>query len=192
VRRHGPRWSGYVVVDDVDAEVVRVQEAGGIVHAPPQDIPTVGRFAVVADPQGAPFKLITPMPREAPSPVPAGTPGHVGWRELHTSDWPAAFAFYSGRFGWTKDRAFDMGPMGVYQIFAVDGEPAGGMMNSPLPKPTWLFYVNVADIDAARTAIEAGGGSVTYGPSEVPGGALIVQASDPQGAMFAVVGPRRQ
>ena len=39
--------------------------------------------------------------------------------------------------------------------------------------------------------ITANGGTVRNGPMEVPGGAWIVQAADPQGAAFAVVGPRK-
>ena len=36
----------------------------------------------------------------------------------------------------------------------------------------------------------AGGGTILNGPMEVPGGAWIIQASDPQGAMFALVGSK--
>src|ERR1700731_5084121 len=56
-----PCWSGYVAVDDVDAYAQRVTAAGGTVQRPPTDIPGVGRFAVVADPQGAVFLLFKGM-----------------------------------------------------------------------------------------------------------------------------------
>ena len=77
-----------------------------------------------ADPHGAVFILFKGTSEEAPPPAPAGTPGHVGWHELHAGDLDSAFAFYSGLFGWTKAEAMDMGPMGVYQIFAIDGVQA--------------------------------------------------------------------
>ncbi len=190
-RDGGPFWAGYIGVSDVDAESRAIGEAGGATHVPPRDIPTVGRFAVVSDPQGAVFMLLAPSPRdEVPQAVPPGSPGHVAWWELHTSDAEAAWRFYAARFGWEKDTVMDMGPRGSYQLFSVDGRQAGGMMRSPLPRPMWLFYVAVADVDAAKAAIEAGGGAVLHGPAEVPGGVFIVQARDPQGAMFAVVGPR--
>ncbi len=48
-----PHWTGYIAVDDVDAYAKRVTAAGGAVHRAPEDIPGVGRFAVVADPHGA-------------------------------------------------------------------------------------------------------------------------------------------
>jgi len=54
-----PTWVPYVTVADVDALVKRVVSLGGKVQVPPTDIPTVGRFAVIADPQGASINVIT-------------------------------------------------------------------------------------------------------------------------------------
>lgn len=54
-----PMWGAYVTVDDVDAIQSKVIELGGTVMVPPQDIPDVGRFLVMQDPQGAPLMLIT-------------------------------------------------------------------------------------------------------------------------------------
>jgi len=54
-----PAWGSYVTVDDVDARVARVESLGGKVLVAPRDIPPIGRFAVVADPQGAALALIT-------------------------------------------------------------------------------------------------------------------------------------
>jgi predicted enzyme related to lactoylglutathione lyase len=87
----------------------------------------------------------------------------------------------------------DMGAMGTYQLFAAGGQPIGGMMTKPpsIPIPMWLYYFNVPELDAAVTRIKDGGGQVINGPVEVPGGSWIVQGLDPQGAMFALVAPRR-
>jgi uncharacterized protein len=54
-----PHWMTYVAVDDVDAAAAKVWELGGKVCVPPTDIPNTGRFAVVNDPTGATFSLIT-------------------------------------------------------------------------------------------------------------------------------------
>lgn len=188
-----PAWMGYIGVDDVDAAAAGVAEAGGAIHRPPEDIPDVGRFAVVADPQGAVFMLLHGA-TEGPPPqaFKADVPGHIGWNELHTTDWESGLAFYSKLYGWRKADTMDMGPMGKYALFADAGEAIGGMMNNPeVPRPAWLFYFNVDDIDAAEGRVRAHGGKVLHGPAEVPGGAWIVQAQDPQGAMFALVGPRK-
>jgi len=189
-----PGWYGYVGVDDVDAVAARVTDGGGSIVRAPADIPSVGRIAVVADPQGVPFMLLRGSVADAapPEAFKPGVPGHVGWNELHTSDWKGAFAFYSQLFGWRKLDAMDMGPMGTYQLFGLSAEPIGGMMNSPnVPRPSWLFYFTVDEIEAAHRRVVANGGSVLHGPSEVPGGGWIIQATDPQGVVFAVVGPRK-
>ena len=48
-----PMWSIYITVDDVDATARMTEELGGKVLVPPRDIPKVGRFCVIQDPQGA-------------------------------------------------------------------------------------------------------------------------------------------
>lgn len=185
-----PGWMGYIGVPDVDAAVSKLTGAGGQVHRPADDIPGIGRFAVVADPQGAAFVLFQPF-GEPQDPAPPMTPGHVGWHELYAGDGAEAFAFYSGQFGWTKDQAMDMGPMGTYQLFAAGGMPIGGIMTKPaaIPHPYWGFYFTVPEINAAVERVKAGGGQVLNGPMEVPGGAWIIQGLDPQGAAFALVAP---
>jgi predicted enzyme related to lactoylglutathione lyase len=188
-----PAWMGYIGVDDVDACAKRVKAAGGAIHRGPEDIPGVGRFAVAGDPHGAGFMLFTGTSDEAPTPAPAATPGHIGWRELNAGDLEGAFAFYSGLFGWTKADAMDMGAMGVYQVFAIGGVPSGGMMTKTpqMPAPFWLYYFNVEAVDAAMARVKNAGGQVLNGPLEVPGGSWIVQCLDPQGAMFAMVASKR-
>lgn len=53
-----PSWGAYVTVDDVDARVARVEKLGGKLCVAPQEIPDLGRFAVIADPQGAMLAMI--------------------------------------------------------------------------------------------------------------------------------------
>lgn len=187
-----PAWVGYIHARDVDASTKSLKEAGGAVHREPDDIPGVGRFSVVADPQGAMFMFLQPNQPDQP-PVPMTTPGHIGWHELYTTDWQKALDFYSGQFGWTKGDPFDMGPMGTYQLFNVNGEPTGGMMNKleQIPTPVWQFYFNVTGIDAAARRVTDGGGKILMGPMEVPGGGWIVQCQDPQGAHFALMAAKR-
>jgi uncharacterized protein len=188
-----PGWGGYVGVADVDAAAVQLKAGGGQVMHGPADIPGVGRFAAVTDPHGAAFYLFKGNAGEMPAAPAAGTPGTVGWHELHAGDGAAALAFYAAQFGWTKDTAVDMGPMGVYQLFAAGGEAIGGMMTktADMPAPCWLYYFNVDRADAAVDRVTGAGGKVLMGPHEVPGGSWIVQCQDPQGAMFAVVAPQR-
>jgi predicted enzyme related to lactoylglutathione lyase len=53
-----PHWLPYFAVEDCDAKVEKARSLGGVILAPPQDVPEVGRFASIADPQGAAFSMI--------------------------------------------------------------------------------------------------------------------------------------
>ncbi len=131
-----PAWLGYVAVDEVDIAAVQLSAHGGTLHRAPEDIPGVGRFAVVSDPHGAVFCLFhSTTPDGEAAKVMA--PGHVGWNELMCDDPEEAMAFYQRLFHWQKDTALDMGPLGTYQMFAVGGHAIGGMMRKPpeLPGP---------------------------------------------------------
>jgi predicted enzyme related to lactoylglutathione lyase len=192
-----PWWGGYVGSADVDADAKRLAAAGGKVMREPDDIPGVGRFAVMADPGGAVFMLLKGSSPDGMEAAPPMAEGHVGWHELYSGDFDADMAFYTGALGWSKGEAMDMGEMGSYQLVSQTGgsdfqSMTGGIMPRPreVPVPVWLFYFVVGDIDAAAERVKAGGGAVLNGPMEVPGGGWIIQATDPQGAMFALVGSR--
>jgi predicted enzyme related to lactoylglutathione lyase len=58
-----PQWGVYISVDDVDATARKAEELGGKVLMPPTDIPNVGRFSALMDPQGVMFSVITFLPR---------------------------------------------------------------------------------------------------------------------------------
>lgn len=196
MRAHGiaPHWGGYIAVDDVDASADRVKQSGGSIHKAPEDIPEVGRFAVVADPFGAAFMLFKGTSDQAPAPQGMPVPGTVGWNECHGGAPEEVFSFYADLFGWTKGTALEMGPgMGTYQLFKVGENDAGGMMKKmpELPVACWIYYVNVEDIDATHKRVVDNGGQVVFGPTEVPGGMWIIQALDPQKALFAMVGPKK-
>lgn len=189
-----PNWLGYVACDNIDATARLAQQLGGKILAAPQDIPDVGRFAVLADPQGATFAAMTPSTQGDASDEQAQAPGHFGWAELNTTDWKSAWNFYSRLFNWQHTSSMDMGEQyGEYFMFGTDSEHAiGGMSNSAniMHRPAhWLGYVNVKNADDAVGRVQQRGGKVLNGPMEVPGGGRIAQCQDPQGAVFAIVAP---
>lgn len=180
-----PHWLVYVGTPNVDATCAQAQGLGARVVKAPGDIPNVGRFAVLADPQGATFAVFTPASATAP---PAPGPGGFSWHELATTDVAAALRFYGTLFGWTKGPGHDMGAMGIYQLFGFGGNQVGGMCNvqGPSTPPSWLSYVNVAESSKAVAAAKGAGGRLLHGPIEVPGGSWIALMMDPQGGAFAV------
>jgi len=184
-----PHWIIYIGTPDVDATVEAAEKLGGKVLKGASDIPNVGRFAVLSDPQGAAFAVFTPLPASDDDVPPGGAVGDFTWHELSTTDPDAALAFYSELFGWSKGAAHDMGEMGVYQLVSHDGQDVGGVFkarDNSIP-PSWLSYVRVADAAKAAGAAKTAGGRILNGPMEVPGGSWIVQIEDPQGGAFAVV-----
>ncbi|MGH6786455.1 MAG: VOC family protein [Novosphingobium sp.] len=193
---HGARpcWLGYIGVDDVDATLAGIAGAGGKALMPARDLPGTGRFAMAADPGGAAFYLMTPAPPsgggESTSFSAGKNPGHCGWNELMAGDAGRETGFYTGLFGWSLPEPMDMGAMGKYQFVAHDDVTHGAIMQAmpQVPAPMWNHYFWVPGIEAAKAAIEAGGGQVINGPMEVPGGDWMIQGIDPQGAMFALVG----
>jgi predicted enzyme related to lactoylglutathione lyase len=185
-----PHWIAYAGVDNVDAAVKKVESLGGRTLVPGTDIPNVGRFAFVADPQGAAFALFTPTDGgSGPGSDADPKVGEFSWHELATSDYKKGFAFYQTMFGWEKIAEHDMGPLGMYLMFGRNGKEMGGMFtigpDMPMP-PNWLQYVRVDSADAAAERVKANGGQILNGPMDVPGGDRIAQCMDPQGAAFAV------
>jgi predicted enzyme related to lactoylglutathione lyase len=183
-----PHWMANVQVNDVDATVSKARELGAKVFVPPSDIPKVGRFSVLADPQGASFAVFKPA---AEMKLHDSTkPGEFCWGELITSDHVAAFKFYASVLAWEKVGEHDMGqPMGKYLLFGKGQSQYGGMFTKPkdMPMPpAWLYYVEVDNLDKAIDRAKAKGGKLMNGPITVPTGARIAQLGDPQGAAFAM------
>jgi predicted enzyme related to lactoylglutathione lyase len=185
-----PCWSGYVAVDDVDAAARRAGELGGKALRAPMDIPGIGRMAVIADPDGAVILIFKGSDGSMPPPkAMSGEPGFVGWRELMAGDAPKVIGFYQDLFGWEKDEPFDMGPMGVYQLFSVKGERTGGMMTKPaeIPAPFWGYYFTVDGIEAAIERVKAAGGNIVMAPIQVPTGEWVATGMDNGHAYFGLL-----
>jgi hypothetical protein len=209
---HGarPGWLGYVTVADVDAMTASIIADGGQVTMPARDVEGAGRMAMVADPQGGHFYVMTPTPPEGVEDPESHAfsydrprLGHCAWNELATTDPEGAKRFYGKHFGWVQDGEMDMGELGKYEFLrhagrAPEGAPMGqGMLGAVMPMmpgmpmPAWSFYFRVADIDVAAARITEHGGTLFQEPIEIPGGEYSLNASDPQGAMFGLVGPRK-
>jgi hypothetical protein len=181
-----PSWCSYVGTPDVDDTVRSAVSLGAKVLKPAWDIPTVGRLAVLEDPQQAVFALFAPTEVQS---GPAPDPAAFSWHELVTTDWRSALTFYQRLFGWETTSAMEMGPeLGTYQMFGQNGKPMGGMYSRPahVPRSHWLPYIRVADSKKTGDLVKKLHGQVLVGPMEVPGGDWIVVGSDLQGATFAV------
>ncbi len=182
-----PMWNSYVTVDDIEATTAKVEQAGGKVMAPPFDVMDAGIMAVIVDPTGGVISLW-----QAKDHIGAGIVNEHGaliWNELISPDVPTAAAFYGEVLGWGTQE-MDMGDMGTYTVFTLDGEGVCGAMAPPMEgmPPHWTVYFAVDDAEAAAAATSAAGGQVISPPTPSPPG-ILVHLADPQGAMFAVMQP---
>lgn len=186
-----PSWTPCIAVEDIDAFCKQVAELGGKVANPPTTVPG-GRFAVLADPQGAMFEVYQSDEGHGESSQKEKVPtGHFSWYDLNTTDWEAARSFYGALFGWSESGVMEGSPGGTYWMFkSTSGERTVGgmsdmakMLGAP---PHWLCSVSVPAIDAALDQLKALGGKVMNGPMDVPGGGRIAHCMDAQGAAIAL------
>lgn len=186
-------WLGYIAVGNVNDAAKSIAEAGGMIHMDPWDTPGFGRAALVADVEGTVFYIVTPTNLDDSTAFAKYTPtdGHCAWNELMAKNVATAMAFYADHFGWTSDDAMDMGEMGQYHFLKGADATLGAAMTAPDGMPTgWTFYFRVPDIDAAIATVTAQGGRVLNGPQDIPGGEFVINALDPLGIPFALVGKR--
>lgn len=182
-----PHWLPYISTRDVDATIEAAGRLGGRVETPATALPNGGRYAVLVDPQGAPFGIHAAGDAADRAPPPS----EFSWHELATSVAPGiAFGFYGALFDWDEISEHDMGPMGMYLIFGRNGRQLGGMFDKGAagkPGPAyWLGYVSVADLEGTVEQAKAARGSLLMGPMDVPGGDRVAQLMDPYGAFFAL------
>lgn len=179
-------WGGYVSVGDVDAQAKASEAAGGKLMVPPQDIPQVGRFACVADPQGAVFSLFKSAHGD-----PAGDAmpelGEFCWDSLNASDLDAALAFYQKAVGWQPEKnpggaVFKYGDMMEASANAApDGVPA-----------SWLSHIYVKDLAASLAKATELGGKVLMPDVDTGGWGRFGVIADPCGAVVALFQPSEQ
>ena len=184
-------WLAYVSVDHVDRAVERAEAAGGSISSAPTDIPSIGRFAVLRDPQGATVAAFQSASEDQLQPDGSPQPGTFTWNELLTSDPDAAGRYYASLFGWDM-RALDMGTAGTYYIFSSGGKDVAGMLQMPPDAgatPFWLGYVAVDDVDHSTARLEELGGVVHVRPSDIPNVGRFAVTADPQGATVALFKP---
>lgn len=181
-------WTTFVHVDDMEATLAAITEAGGRVEAVPFEIPGGARVAVVVDRTGAMFALISggPTPDAAYF---SEEPGAVCWVELMTSRVDDAIDFYGAVFGWSAETD-SSGPL-PYTVCRLDGRETGGIIGRPDHVPaevpdSWSVYFTVDDCAHTERRATGLGGSVILASTPTPMGPFAVLA-DPMGAAFQVM-----
>lgn len=181
------RWLVSISVTDVDESVRRVERQGGSTLQAPEEFPDRGRFAVVADSQGAVFMLLRASGGDPPDTDVAT--GSWSWAELWTRDAKSAARFYENAIGY---RALhdpeDSGPQPV--VLTTEGRPRATIVEIPWQdvEPNWIPYVPVADARDTLRRAKAAGGSVLLTSDDVENdeGSFAAVIADPTGGVFAI------
>jgi len=182
---HG--WLLYAAADDADAVVARARELGASIEAAPFDVPGIGRMAMVRDPAAAAVALWQAAGHPGARVI--DEPGAMHFAELVVHDVASARHFYTGLFGWAT--AETEVPTGHYTLFTRGDQIVGGTMAigadwGPV-QPHWQVYFQVADCDAAMRRADELGGSVSFGPLDVPNAGRLAVLTDAGGAVFVVM-----
>jgi hypothetical protein len=179
------RWLSYLSVENVDASVKLVEQNHGTVYMRPKDLPNRGRVAVVKDPLGAVFAMITAL---------GGDPPEKGmmenfWMgsELWTSNVDSEMDFYHLLFGYEKELV-DVGTSSKYCLLVKDGQPRAGIVKIPRDdiKPNWVPYIAVEDVMTVAQKAKQFGGILLIEPDQKVREGMLAIISDPTGAVFAV------
>ncbi|MNX67209.1 27 kDa antigen Cfp30B [compost metagenome] len=179
-------WAPYIAVADVDGATETAASLGASVVVPPTDLPEVGRFSFLHDPQGAAFYLFCATNGESTDAAP--TPGEFCWDHLNTSDPAGAIAFYTQLTGWGTQ---SFGPV-TFLTYGPEATPLGVVSQAPPGvKAHWLSYVLVDDLAATNAKAKTLGAEIIEERIEVPGKGAFALLKDPSGALFMLSEPTK-
>ena len=180
-------WLSYMSVADVDATADKAKAAGAAVLAGPVAIGTMGRAAVLRDPQGAPFGLVHLSAGDPHDPA-APVENTFFWNEYLTHDMDATLAFYNGLVPYEVTAS--KSEAGAAYAVLKQGRARAGVFRVPDSRadvpPNWLPYVLVVDPTALALRVPGLGGRVLVPPRpDLRKGSLAIVA-DPTGAVVAL------
>lgn len=118
-----------------------------------------------------------------------GPPHRVVHLELRTGNAARASAFHAELFGWSIEAVRTEGE--PYLAVDLGGRVGGGIVSHETPRPFWLPYVEVADVDVSVARAEALGAQVLLPPREGPAGWRSVVAA-PFAGVVALWQPKRE
>jgi len=182
-------WVPYVAVDDVAASADAAVKAGGTIAADANDSQDANRRAVIADPEGAVIGLCTPNDDQAVT-LTQGA-GSIWWTEVLSNNRSPLQEFYGRLFGWGFTEQ-PLEPHPSYVLWKRRGKSVGGLL--PIDpgwgvSPRWQVLFQVDDLEAGVSRVTAAGGTVEFGPLDIPGVCVLTSLRDPRGALHVLVQP---
>jgi len=176
------RWVHYISAADVSDTTQRVVNGGGRALLSRRSIPYRGDFAVVADPEGAPFGVMHSSSGDPPD-FRAGF-GEWLWVGLASRDAGAASRFYQTLFGYDIHDLRESSTVLEF-ILAGGGHARAGigqLSEESEAKPTWVGFVRVEDLEGSVEKAQAAGGELLYAPDNDGSNGDLAILADPFGA----------
>jgi hypothetical protein len=176
-----PHWAVSVSVPDVDAAVRAAEAEGGRALSPCKDIPQVGRFAVVQDPEGAVLNVFHSANGDPADTRPQDH--EFCWENLSSTDPARVLGFYQKVVGWS---AAPMGDATVFSRQAGD-ETVGVASVGQAPEGSrsyWAPFVGVKAIAPYLAKCQDLGGKVLVDRTPIPDVGAFAVVEDPTGATF--------
>jgi predicted enzyme related to lactoylglutathione lyase len=189
---HDNLWVPYVAVDDVAAAAGAAVQAGGTIANSSIDPHDAGRRSVITDPEGAVIGLCTPADDQALT-LTAGA-GTIWWAEVLAQTPSVLQELYAHLFQWHSTEQ-PLAPHPLYVVWKRGEKAVGGLL--PIGEdwntsPRWQVLFQVDDLDAAVARVVAAGGTVEFGPLDVPRAGLLTSVRDPRGALHVLVQPHQK
>ena len=190
-------WVPFVSVPDVDAAVAAVEKNKGKVVKAAVDVPDVGRFAIVSDPNGAEFAVFKSTKSDDPD-TDQAKPGEFVWAENLTKNkkaQDAALAFYPAAVGYSAS-SMDVGEgkkKSKYDMLSMaEGDKPKHRAGVVPAKPAslgghWLPWVSVDDVDGTVAKVKGLKGKVVTKPHDIPGVGRAAVVTDPTGAPLGLL-----
>ena len=175
-------WLAGIAVPDLAGSVATASKLGATIHRDVGRVEGFASFAVLEDPQGAAFMLLSPE-RSFEEP---GAVGSWVWTELWTHDTKAAAEFYGEVVGYERaeiERSDDS-----YPLFQTEGEHRAGLVEieNKQVDPIWAPYLGVADLAATVAQTKELGGRVLLAPDPKLGEGRVALLADPTGGAFFI------
>jgi predicted enzyme related to lactoylglutathione lyase len=178
-------WLVGIAVADLDKAVNAATRLGAEVREPVTIVEGYGRFAVIADPQGAPVMLI----EQGSIPIGGTTgPGSWVWAELWTRDVDAAADFYAKVIGYRQTEVERRDEK--YHVFKFGEEIRAGLVKIPTElenvEPGWAAYVGVENLANTLARVRELGGRVIFASEDNPVRGAVALIAGPAGAVLFV------
>jgi len=184
-------WVPYVAVDDVAASAAAAVQAGGKIASTSIDPQDADRRSVIRDPEGAAIGLCSLKTDQAATLTDGA--GTIWWAEVLAQTPSVLQEFYAHLFRWHSTEQ-SLPPHPLYVVWKRGEKAVGGLL--PIEDgwevfPRWQVLFQVDDLQASTDRVNAAGGTVEFGPLDVPRAGLLTSVRDPRGALFVLVQPHR-